>query len=182
MAVDKIDRALRQSDLPHDGTTPREVMSRIFLLAAHLERKLAALFGKFGITQGEADVLNALRQSGNAPVMPKALTEALMCSGGAITNRLDRLEAAGLIVRSNHPSDRRAIQLTLTKAGRTLTERMIAERQRVDATFLPTLTREQRKALVSLLRTALLEFEDKVEKKPPKKDARKSARRRPIGR
>jgi len=181
MAGDKIDRALRQSDLPHDGTTPREVMSRIFLLAAHLERKLAGLFGKFGITQGEADVLNVLRQSGSAPVMPKALTEALMCSGGAITNRLDRLEEAGLIVRSNHPSDRRAIQLTMTKAGRTLTERMIAERQRVDATLLPTLTREQRRSLVSLLRTALMEFEDKADKKPPKKDTRKSARRRLIG-
>jgi DNA-binding MarR family transcriptional regulator len=160
MAGDKIDRAFHHSDLPHDGTTPREVMSRVFLLASNLDRRLSKLFDEFGLTRGEADVLDVLRQAENAPITPKMLSKSLVCSAGTTTNRLDRLEAAGLVVRLDDPTDRRGFRLTLTKAGRTLIGRVATERQHMDSALLATLTREQRKSLVTLLRAALLEFEE----------------------
>ena len=55
------------------------------------------LFAKAGLQAGEFDVLATLRRSG-APYMlsPTQLYEAAMISSGGMTDRLDRLERAGL--------------------------------------------------------------------------------------
>ena len=49
---------------------------------------------------------------------PGQLAEHLELSSGAMTNRLDRLEEAGLIERLRDPDDRRGVQVELTAAGR----------------------------------------------------------------
>jgi predicted dehydrogenase len=61
------------------------------------------------VTQpGEFDVLATLRRSGDPYMLsPTRLYEAAMISSGGMTNRLDRLERAGLIERRPDPSDRR---------------------------------------------------------------------------
>ncbi|WP_312855010.1 MarR family winged helix-turn-helix transcriptional regulator [Agromyces agglutinans] len=47
-------------------------------------------------------------------VTPGALSEYLRISSAATTKMLDRLERGGHIVRSPHPSDRRALAITVT--------------------------------------------------------------------
>jgi MarR family transcriptional regulator, transcriptional regulator for hemolysin len=47
------------------------------------------------------------------------LARALRIEGPTLTRHLDGLEDAGLIVRTREPSDRRAVRVELTEAGRT---------------------------------------------------------------
>ena len=71
-------------------------------------RGAEALFAPHGITAGEFDVLAALRRGGAGTVLtPTALARVAMISPAGMTNRLNRLEAAGLIVRRPDPDDRR---------------------------------------------------------------------------
>ena len=79
-----------------------------------------------------------------------------MVTTGGMTNRLDRLEAAGLISREADPSDRRGKLIALTGEGRALVDAAAEgspeERRRILAT-LPSADREK---LAGLLRRLLL--------------------------
>lgn len=66
---------------------------------------------------GDFEVLAALRRSDPSPLRPQDLAERLMVSAAAVTGRLDRLESAGLIERTLHPTDRRSWQVSLTPQG-----------------------------------------------------------------
>lgn len=55
---------------------------------------------------------------------PLAVSEFLGLSKGNTSQRLNLLEAKGLIAKETDPSDRRRLHLTLTPAGRTLLPRL----------------------------------------------------------
>ena len=61
--------------------------------------------------------LMASRNTG-AVVTPGLLAETLQISTASTTKLLDRLEQAGHIQRSPHPSDRRALMITVTETTR----------------------------------------------------------------
>jgi DNA-binding MarR family transcriptional regulator len=50
-----------------------------------------------------------------------------MVTSGAITNRIDRLVAKGLVTRDLDPTNRRAVRIALTPAGRRLVDRAVVE-------------------------------------------------------
>jgi len=56
-----------------------------------------------------------------------------MVTSGTMTNRVDRLQAKGLVIRRPAPSDRRGVIVRLTDAGR----------ERVDAALDELLSRER---------------------------------------
>src|SRR5687768_10053489 len=77
-------------------------VARLLRLGAALHRQLAERAAEYGVLVAEADVLFALRRSGPPyRLLPSKLSESLLVSSGTLTNRLDRLEAKGLIER--HP-------------------------------------------------------------------------------
>ncbi|MCJ2185288.1 MarR family winged helix-turn-helix transcriptional regulator [Novosphingobium beihaiensis] len=96
--------------------------------AAHVitRDRLNPLFASFGLQPGEFDVLATLRRSG-APyaLTPTDLYEAAMISSGSMTNRLDRLEKAGLAARRPNPADKRGTLVSLTAEGIALIDRAI---------------------------------------------------------
>jgi DNA-binding MarR family transcriptional regulator len=51
------------------------------------------------------------------------LSQAMLCVRSTVTRIVDSLEAAGLVLRVDHPADRRAQRLTLTPHGRELLDR-----------------------------------------------------------
>jgi len=101
---------------------------------------------------GEFDVLATLRRAG-APhaLSPTALYEAAMISSGGMTNRLDRLERAGLIERKPNPEDRRGILVALTEAGFTLIDGLMTAHVENEKTALATLSRDEQEQLDRLL-------------------------------
>jgi len=91
-------------------------------------RAAEALFTPHGITVGEFDVLAALRRGGTGAVLtPTALARVAMISPAGMTNRLNRLEAAGLIVRRPDPEDRRGSRVQLTPEGIATADRAVED-------------------------------------------------------
>ena len=105
-------------------------------------------------------MLIALRRGG-APYRrsPSQLAKYADLSSGAMTNRLDRLEEAGLIRRLPDPDDRRAIQVELTRKGDDVFERAVSTQGAKESVVASALTARQRKQLNDMLRRMLLQFE-----------------------
>lgn len=129
------------------------VIGRLNEAASLISReRLAPLFARFGLQQGEFDVLATLRRSG-APyaLTPTELYEATMVTSGAMTARLDRLEKAGLIRRAPHPSDRRGVVVELTAKGLALVDEALAAHVANEHQILAGLTGQDRDMLARLL-------------------------------
>lgn len=114
--------------------------------------RLAPLFARFGLQAGEFDVLATLRRSGSPYALtPTALYEATMVTSGAMTNRLDRLEKAGLTLRGPHPNDRRGIVVQLTEKGLALIDEALTAHVANEHEILAGLTPAERETLSRLL-------------------------------
>jgi DNA-binding MarR family transcriptional regulator len=114
--------------------------------------RLNPVFARFGLQGGEFDVLATLRRSGKPYALtPTKLYEATMVSSGAMTNRLDRLEKAGLITREPHPEDRRGVIVRLTEKGRELIDEALVAHVGNEHKVLSGLTPEEQDLLAGLL-------------------------------
>src|SRR5260370_41549439 len=82
-------------------------------IEAHLEKALAAV-NLTGPKFGALSVLVAQDQ----PLSLGELAEKLTCVRSNITQLVDRLEADGLVKRTDDPSDRRGVRAEVTKLGR----------------------------------------------------------------
>jgi len=105
----------------HNMTTSAEVaagaaLARIFELGVRLTEAMDQGLGEQGLTRSRAEVIWRLHHMG--PVTQRALSEALRCTPRNVTGLVDALEATGHVARLPHPSDRRAMLVTLTERGR----------------------------------------------------------------
>jgi DNA-binding MarR family transcriptional regulator len=78
-----------------------------------------------------------------------------MVTSGAMTNRIDRLEAKGLVERQAGADDRRSVIVRLTPKARTLLDELLAEHLRNEARLFAALTVEEHTKLSDLLRKVL---------------------------
>ncbi|WP_186419386.1 MarR family transcriptional regulator [Bosea sp. CS1GBMeth4] len=99
------------------------------------------------------DVLMTLRRQGErgGSLTPSELAQDMMLSTSAMTNRLDRLEKRGLILRQADPQDRRSLRIVLTPAGFALIERLVASHVATEEALLSALDRAEREQLKALL-------------------------------
>ncbi|MCE8022954.1 MarR family winged helix-turn-helix transcriptional regulator [Billgrantia aerodenitrificans] len=141
-----------QREMPDLDLLPMEVVGYLKTTQLLTQERLQVFFKSHGLQAGEFDVLATLRRAG-APYRlgPTQLFETLMISSGGMTSRLDRLEKAGLIVRSPNPEDRRGTLVSLTEKGMALMERMIPEHVENEARMLAALSREEQQTLGELL-------------------------------
>lgn len=142
-----------QRERPDLDVRPMAVFGRLSYAAFVVARdKLNPLFARFGLQSGEFDVLATLRRSGVPfALTPTELYEATMVTSGAMTNRLDRLEKAGLITRGPHPQDRRGVIVQLTEGGRDLIDEAVTAHVENEHQVLSVLTREEQDRLADLL-------------------------------
>lgn len=128
--MDHVDRILEQwrTERPDLDLSPMDVFGRIGVLARVLTPMTEAVAIERGLRQGEFDVLTALRRVGSPyTLIPSELSDMLMMSRAGMTNRLDRLEAAGLVERTLDPADRRSFRISLTEAGLKLVDEAMTE-------------------------------------------------------
>jgi len=158
-SVDGIVRAWRR-ERPDLDVAPLEVLSRVSRLARHLDLARREAFARHGLEAGEFDVLAALRRSG-APyeMSPGHLGAATLVSSGTTTNRLDRLESAGLIERLPDSADRRSIRVRLTGAGKQRVDGALDDLLASERHLLAALTPAERDHLATLLKALVLPFD-----------------------
>src|ERR1700753_1321281 len=125
---------------PDLDVAPLQVLSRVSRLARHLDIARRGAFAGAGLESGGFAVFSALRRAGPPfQLTPGALLRATLVTSGTMTNRIDRLAAAGLVSREPDPRDRRGVLVTLSERGQSV----------VDAAFADLLERER--ALLSRL-------------------------------
>ncbi len=132
------------------------VLARISRLARAAEENAAALLRDYDLSEVEFLLLAAIRTAPDQHPAPRDLLDALMVSSGGLTNRIDRLETAGLIERIANPEDRRGIRLQLTDAGRRLVDEVTtAYVENQNKVLNAALSEKERHTLAQLLRTLL---------------------------
>lgn len=147
---------------PELSTDALAIAARIARLHRFLARTSADALTDFGLSEGEGNVLAALRRAGPPYALtPTELYRSLLLSSGAMTNRVDRLQERGHVVREDDPEDRRRVLVRLTEEGReaidaAMDAHVAALGQAVGAA-LPD--QEDREQLVELLRSMLSAME-----------------------
>ncbi|MCD0501796.1 MarR family winged helix-turn-helix transcriptional regulator [Bordetella petrii] len=155
---DHVDFVISQwhEQCPDLDVAPMAVFSRLFRLHTLAVREVDATFRKHDLHQGEFDVLATLYRAGPPHALnPQALVSALLLSSGAMTNRLDRLETAGLLVREPNPGDRRSVVVSLTPPGLRLIKAALGDYLQELEQLLAPLPAADRKRLALLLRRLL---------------------------
>jgi MarR family transcriptional regulator, 2-MHQ and catechol-resistance regulon repressor len=92
-------------------------------LREHAQRHIHSL----GLGLSDFGVLEVLLHKGPLPV--NTLGASIRLTSGSLTAAVDRLEQKGLVERRDHPEDRRARVVHLTKAGRNLIECAFADHE-----------------------------------------------------
>jgi DNA-binding MarR family transcriptional regulator len=160
---DRIDRILAQWDRerPDLDTTAMGLVGRIQRAATALRPRLDDTHERSGL-QGESfDVLASLRRAGRPyQLSPTQLYREMMLTSGAMTNRIDRLEEAGLVSRRPDPHDRRGTLVRLTAKGKALIDGATTEHVANEERLLAGLSAREQSQLADLLRKLLLSLGD----------------------
>jgi DNA-binding MarR family transcriptional regulator len=106
-------------------------------------------YRRHGVHAGQQFILRELwREDG---MTPGQIARRLGLATPTVTKMTSRMEAAGLVMRQPHPTDRRLVRIALTERGRAL-EGVVGEEMRaVTESALQTLAPDERRILVQLL-------------------------------
>lgn len=159
---DSIDERLAGwvGDLPGIDPEVEGIVERLQLLNWRIRRLLEETLAEFDLNHGEWKVLASLVHSGEPyRSSPGALAKHEQLTTGAMTNRLDRLEAMGFVRRLPDPGDRRGVVVELTAAGRDVWERSVGAQAAKEKFVASALDEGERRQLNVLLRRMVLHAE-----------------------
>jgi DNA-binding MarR family transcriptional regulator len=141
-----------QAERPGLDVSPVAIFGRIARVDHYRDAALRAVYRRHKIDSGEYDVLAALRRSGPGyRLTPTELYRSVLVTSATMTERLDRLQRRGLIVRRPATRDRRSVLVELTPDGRALIDEAITGLLDTEASLLQDLTQDDRAALAGLL-------------------------------
>ncbi|MBO1330450.1 MarR family winged helix-turn-helix transcriptional regulator [Streptomyces sp. VRA16 Mangrove soil] len=130
------------------------------MLVRHLQRQKEAALARHGLKLWEYEILWRLRSAGEPYRMtPTRLAQGLGIHPATLTNRLDRMQAAGLITREHAAEDRRSLLVGLTPRGAETWAVVIDDQREAEATLLAPLCAEDLGELAALLRVVALAVE-----------------------
>ncbi|WP_346846194.1 MarR family transcriptional regulator [uncultured Rothia sp.] len=161
--MDHVDRIQEQwhREMPEADLSGQSVVARVHRLANHLTHEITQTYKQFGLTEGEFDILCALRRQG-APFQarPATIAQTTMVTTGGTSKRLDRLETAGYIERITNPDgDGRSKIARLTPQGLDLINRAFNAHVDNEKRLVEELSISDRANLERVLKTWLTHFE-----------------------
>lgn len=163
---DRLDQRLEvwKREIPSLDITTEGIVERLQILARYFDRSLDDTLEEYGLDRRAYHLIGHLRHLGPPyRLSPGQLGEELHLSSGAMTNRLDRLEAAGLIRRLPEPNDRRGQLIEPTEAGHAAWDRCTGAQARREALIASALPEDEKQILHSLLRRLMLAFPPEFE-------------------
>jgi DNA-binding MarR family transcriptional regulator len=173
--LDELDAMLDvwATQIPNLDPLTEGIVERIQKLAKAFDRSLDETLVATGLDRRSFHLLSKLRKVG-PPYRRSAgqLADQMGLSSGAMTNRLDRMEAAGLIRRLPDPTDRRATLIEPTEDGLTIWERAVGTQAERETRVAGVLDRKEREELHRLLRTLMRAFPGSLHHTPPREPDR----------
>src|SRR5215211_3924464 len=150
-------------EIPNLDRLTEGIVERIQKLARLFDVTMANTLEEYELAARAYKVLGRLRYEG-PPYRLSAgqLAEGMGLSSGAMTNRLDRLEQAGLVRRLDDPNDRRAVLVEPTEAGLAAWDRAIGAQAEREARIASVLTEDEKEHLHSLLRRLMMAFPEET--------------------
>jgi len=141
---------------PDLDVTAMGVVGRVGRLSLAYLKPMEKTFARFGLNAAKFDVLATLRRAG-APhcLSAGALMKATMVASGTMTNRIDRLEADGLVSRTTNPEDSRSFLITLTPEGHALIDQAVEAHVATQTDLIEGLSEEEVAQFSALLAKAL---------------------------
>ena len=152
--LDHVARIMGQwgAERPDLDVSPMGLIGRLHRLGGRLNDELRPVFAAAGLSDGDFDVLAALRRSGPPYALtPGALGDATMVTSGAITKRIDRLERAGLVSRTVSETDARSRRVALTDKGRRLVDDLVEKHVANEHRLVSGMSERERDQLARLL-------------------------------
>ena len=159
MKKDAVDDILEQwsEERPELDTTSLGVVIRVMSVNRAFLRQATDALAPIELELFEYDALSALRRQGRPYALPATgLAKETGLSSGAMTNRIDKLEERGLVSRKPDKSDRRAVIVSLTPAGKRAIDDAIQLRLDAADESLQGISARERNDLVALLRKVRL--------------------------
>jgi DNA-binding MarR family transcriptional regulator len=161
---DMVDRVREQwaAERPELDTSAFEVIGRVSRLARITERRLIENFEAHGL-DGDwmFDVMMTLRRAGEPYELTAGeLVRQTMVTTGAMTNRIDRLEARGYVKRIASSTDRRVVLVRLLPEGRRIVDETAETHYELERELLRVLSPGQQAKLSASLRTLLVDLGD----------------------
>jgi len=144
-------------EIPDLDPVTEGIIERIQILAFNLNQSMEETLATHELDRRSFQLLGKLRRHGPPyRVSAGKLAGELLLSSGAMTNRLDRMEAAGLVRRLPDPNDRRGTLVEPTEAGNRLWDSAVGFQARREALFSSGLTVAEKERLHDLLRRLML--------------------------
>jgi DNA-binding MarR family transcriptional regulator len=154
---DKLDEL--GDDLPDLDLDVEGIVERIQGLERRLKQAMEETLEAHDLSYGEWRVLCKLHCAPARTSTPGELSANLELSSGAMTNRIDGLEEAGLVVRRRDPDDRRGVRVELTDAGAEAWVESTNTQAIKEKLIASALTKDEQHQLNGLLRKLMLSFE-----------------------
>jgi DNA-binding MarR family transcriptional regulator len=147
-------------DAERRATAAHEGLDGLFTLAALLGHAMDQGLAEQGLTRARGEVIWTLHRLG--AMTQRELGTALDCSPPNVTGLLDALEAAGLVARAPHPTDRRATLVSLSRSGAALASSWNEERDAFGAGLFAELPTPQLEQFVSGLNRVVARLREAV--------------------
>jgi DNA-binding MarR family transcriptional regulator len=143
-----------------DVVEAKALAYRLRRLAHRLETDIKRELAPHGIELWELELLACLiRAEPDHRLSAGRLMAQLQLTSGAITNRVSRLERAGLLTRDLDPNDRRSVLVTLTPAGRARAHEVFAVKTDAEVSVLSPIPPAARRRINDELRAVLISLE-----------------------
>jgi DNA-binding MarR family transcriptional regulator len=151
LPFDPIDEAAAQWAKRWGGVPEMHAVTSLMRVQQLVLARLDTILKPHGLTFARYEALVLLTFSSRGSLPLGKMGERLQVHPTSITSIVDRLQAAGLVVRRPHPDDGRAVLAEITPSGRQLVEKATADL--VEAEFgLGALEQPGLRALSELLR------------------------------
>ena len=105
-----------------------------------------------GLTAAQFGVLRVVGEAGDQGIKLSEVGGRLFVTCGNVTGLVDRLEERGLVLRDDHPEDRRAVLAKLTPDGRELYCEIVPRHRASISHIMECLSTAEMETLMDLLR------------------------------
>jgi DNA-binding MarR family transcriptional regulator len=133
----------------HPDQIGHELAMHVRAAAAHLRRRSNLAFAPFGMTTDQYVLLTVLAQQRKAT--QQELVALCFSDTATIGAMVSLLETKGLVKRTPHPRDRRALRVSLTRSGRHLAKQMRSGSAAIRADLLSLFSEQELATLMKFL-------------------------------
>ena len=152
LPFDPIDRAAQIWERRFGPSSAMAAVTSIMRAQQLLLAKLDGILRPYGLTFARYEALVLLTFSKEGALPLRVMGERLMVHPTSVTNTVDRLEAAGLVVRKPNPADGRGRLAEITAPGRAVVQAATSDLMAADF-GLSGYSQDERTAIFTLLRS-----------------------------